>query len=571
MFHRKHLSLWPWYLFGLTILCEGTEASEARILDHGDTRPPSAPKPDSLTSNDTLFEGWGDPFIIDALAPIATQVDQVPWVGFNIGNRPNKRQNCVGTGSTARNYCFAGNTAANAWCGCENKCCTNTASKTGWCCATTVNCDVANLSCQWVTSTTSVVKTTTSFVTNYFTLPLTIPGGTSTSLVTITSVSTIIVSSADTATVVATTTVSEARAGKRDHVACSPAAGVPSQPTQSPANAGLSQSRPSIHEADGSQTTVAPALGESEASEGSQPELRKRQAPTTTIVLGTSTVFVTTVITVTSTARPSATTTSTTTSWSTTTLFVNAKATRTVMTTVNLATLNSASLSGSALPTNTISAAAPVDPPKKGLSTGAKAGIGAGSAAGSLLVIVILGVVWRRKKKTTDEQNQEKIDKAVAAAMAAQQGNSGQPSQPTSYISNDKYAYAHTSASPNTYATPTGSPPPPSQHSAYPAMMQPMPYSSSDGSSPQPNYSRLSELQDHNAATPTAHSGERTVSYGTPPMGYVSPEMPGSSPTQRYEMPAYTGPSPLQSAPIPYNVPQPYQAYPGGAQSNYGR
>jgi hypothetical protein len=354
-------------------------------------------------------------------------------------------------------------------------------------------------------------------------------------------------------------------------MASSAAAGVPTQPAQTTQDPSAS-ARPTVQRIDDiskPQITRGPTLWgqeDNDESEAQNLELKKRQvAPTTTVTIGTATVYVTMIVTVGSTARPSATTTSTTTSWSSYTVFLNAKATRTVMTTLNLATVT-----GPLPPAGPNAGTTKIDIPKKGLSVGAKAGIGAGSAAGSLLICAILGVIWRRRKKNREKKNQEMINSAVTAAMAAQQGQHGQYGQPTSYIANDKAVYAHThAATPNTYGTPTGSPPPHNQDPSYPAPMHPMPYTTSEVSTPSQQYHRLSELPDHNMVPPSLQSGARPQSYGTPPVGYAqSPEMAGSEVAQRYEMPSHHGTSPPHNLPAPYGGPQ---QYPSGPQQNYSR
>jgi hypothetical protein len=195
------------------------------------------------------------------------------------------------------------------------------------------------------------------------------------------------------------------------------------------------------------------------------------------------------------------------------------------------------------------------------------------------------------------------INSAVTAAMVSQQAHTGQPGQPASLIANDKTVYAHTyESSPNKYGTPIGSPPPDSPAPAYPTPMNPMPYTTSEVSAPPSQYSRLSELPNHNMVPPSLQAGTRSVSYGAPPVGYAqapemtgsplprhggypqsseiagshvlqpcryvqSPEMAGSPVPQRYEMPSHNETSP-HNFPVPHGGPQ---QYPGGPQQNYNR
>jgi hypothetical protein len=143
--------MWSQILLGCAILSSVATAAKAPIGNCEEPLSPTNPKAEVLNANDTLFEDWHDQFVVNPLAPITTQLDPGLWLGSHIGNRPNKRQNCQGTGSTAKNYCFSGNTAANAYCACQNRCCTNSAKSTGWCCAATVDCDIPNASCKWIT------------------------------------------------------------------------------------------------------------------------------------------------------------------------------------------------------------------------------------------------------------------------------------------------------------------------------------------------------------------------------------------------------------------------------------
>lgn len=57
-----------------------------------------------------------------------------------------KRQNCQGSS----NFCFPG--ATKDYCPCTAICCTNTASKTGWCCssASDIICNSEDLNCAWI-------------------------------------------------------------------------------------------------------------------------------------------------------------------------------------------------------------------------------------------------------------------------------------------------------------------------------------------------------------------------------------------------------------------------------------
>jgi hypothetical protein len=144
-------SIWFRVLVGTAVLCNIGAAAKAPIGKCIDDQPSTNSNAKTLNANDTYFDNWHDQFVIDPLAPITTELDPGLWLGGNFGNRPNKRQNCQGSGSTAKNYCFVGNTAANAYCACTNRCCTNAAQNTGWCCAATVDCDVPNFKCKWIT------------------------------------------------------------------------------------------------------------------------------------------------------------------------------------------------------------------------------------------------------------------------------------------------------------------------------------------------------------------------------------------------------------------------------------
>jgi hypothetical protein len=144
-------SIWPRVLLGSAVLFSVGTAAKAPVGNRIDDQPSTNSIAKILNANDTYFDNWHDQFVIDPLAPITTQLDSGLWPGGNFGNRPNKRQNCQGSGSTARNYCFTGNTATSAYCACQNRCCSNVAKSTGWCCAATVDCDVANVGCKWIT------------------------------------------------------------------------------------------------------------------------------------------------------------------------------------------------------------------------------------------------------------------------------------------------------------------------------------------------------------------------------------------------------------------------------------
>jgi hypothetical protein len=56
----------------------------------------------------------------------------------------------------------------------------------------------------------------------------------------------------------------------------------------------------------------------------------------------------------------------------------------------------------------------------KGLSTGARAGIGAGVGGGVIITSIILVLLYRRSRKSRKRENQEIIDNAVTSAIAAQ-------------------------------------------------------------------------------------------------------------------------------------------------------
>jgi hypothetical protein len=143
MANQYGLSIWSKVFLCSAILFVGSEAKTSiSAIDLG---------ADGHNANSTYFDNWQDQFVIDPLAAITTQIDPGSLRQGNFGNRPHKRQNCQGSGSTSQNRCFAGNTAANAYCACSNRCCTNTAKSTGWCCSATVDCDVAALGCKWIT------------------------------------------------------------------------------------------------------------------------------------------------------------------------------------------------------------------------------------------------------------------------------------------------------------------------------------------------------------------------------------------------------------------------------------
>jgi hypothetical protein len=142
-------SMWSKMLLCSTILLH--VVSEAKTpVGYTNSQPSSNSEAEAHNTNNTYFGSWQDQFVIDPLAAITTQVDPRLWQG-NFGNRLRKRQNCQGSGITAQNRCFAGNTAVNAYCACSNRFCTNTAKSTGWCCSATVDCDVGNLGCKWIT------------------------------------------------------------------------------------------------------------------------------------------------------------------------------------------------------------------------------------------------------------------------------------------------------------------------------------------------------------------------------------------------------------------------------------
>jgi hypothetical protein len=279
--------------------------------------------------------------------------------------------------------------------------------------------------------------------------------------------------------------------------------------------------------------------------------LEKRQNnlfTTVTSIISTITVPYTSTRLVTTTISARATATYSTTTWQTVTSVINAKKTTTSTSTVTYTPGMTPPNSG---PTTTPApggggggGGGPNDPPdqvstNKGLSKGAQAGIGAGTAGGSLIICIILGFWFWRRRKTRAERNQEMIDNAVTSAMAAQRTQSPQQQQ--------YYDGKHLSTTTTSIASPHPYSPTPPLHSPQPTYVYPPP--AGHGQQQQPMYQNSGPM----GFQESGMDPQNQYRYSAP--AYGGSEIDGS-PIQRHELQQFSSPPPAHVAPYG-DVPHP--------------
>ncbi|KAH7071919.1 hypothetical protein BKA63DRAFT_567848 [Paraphoma chrysanthemicola] len=188
--------------------------------------------------------------------------------------------------------------------------------------------------------------------------------------------------------------------------------------------------------------------------------LRKRQQQQSTVTrtASTNTQWVYVTVVASTTLRNTVTTDVTTTQWQTRTMVLNAATTVRSTTTTNVFRVQSVGASGSSAssPTGSSNPATdtgtPLNPGNSGLSTGTKAGIGAGLGGAALLAIAAF-FLWRRSS------NKNKLAPAAAPLPAGP----NEPAQQT-YYGTDKMSAVSTSYGPSSpqpqHFTPSQSPGP---------------------------------------------------------------------------------------------------------------
>lgn len=279
--------------------------------------------------------------------------------------------------------------------------------------------------------------------------------------------------------------------------------------------------------------------------------LQKRQGlALTTITRTVAIVTLSNIVTrtVTSTTGARATTTVSITNWQTVTSVINAKRTTTETTTVfvtpNVPSTVRITVNGGSVTevvTNLVSTGSSTsttglggDNPNQnsnpvpqsgsgGLSKGAQIGIGAGVSGGSLVICLILGFFFVRRRKSRKEKNQEMIQDAVNSAMAAQQSQQAQQTHhnipPVSYY--DKHMSTSTYSAPSPHPT---SPSPPI-HAPQPSYVYP----------PPPGHYNTDPMNFAEAMGSQPRSNGAMPLYGT--------EI-GGTPVQRHELPQFSSPPP---------------------------
>lgn len=464
-------------------------------------------------------------------------------------------QQCCGTGCCATasgQVCCAGgsgccNTAAGAVC-CGTRCCTNGATCNG------------SKECEFRTTVITRVATSTTWFYRDVTTTVSANGGTATITSTFRSVAVVTVSTADVATVIATATVTPGAAKRaRDlhDIRPAPTSGIPQQTRSPPPRLHASKAQVG-HE----QEILAPQITQSPLA---LQHVAKRQVnnfvSTVTSVVSTITVSSTSTRLVTTTVAARATATYSTTIWSTVTNFVNAKSSTTITTTlvltpgvsvVNVVTVTDGSGGGNnngggsngdnnggngekgndqGGSSNTSNS--------KSLSTGAKAGIGAGTAGGSLVICIILGFIFWRRRKSREEKNREMIDNAVTSAMAAQAQRQSDIQPGRTYYDGKHISTTTSTVSPHPYS------PSPEVLSPQPQYVYP----------PPPGHAHLQQqgqMYNNANAGPMGfpESGMEQQQYRYSAQGYGGSEIEGN-PVQRYELAQFSSPPPQQAVPHP--------------------
>ncbi|KAF2791571.1 hypothetical protein K505DRAFT_376668 [Melanomma pulvis-pyrius CBS 109.77] len=376
-------------------------------LGHDMDQTPNATSLDDETFRDTDF------------LPISSMRGSTPW------HLPRlfPRQNCIGD----QNKCFAG--SDDSWCGCDAICCTNTVEKFGYCCTSVKVCDIPNSACMDPVVTTTVVITTTSIVYNYYTTLYSISEADTTTVI-ISSLDVVTISSADTATVVDVITISSQKVNQARGAVIRPAT-----PASQPASIVTSTrtattqvpTANTIREQE--QKPLGPLITPKPPSPGSPAFPRKKKRTvTSTVIIGTSTVYSTSSIYDTSTVSYTIMETASTTTWQTTTTFLNAKTTVHVTSFLNLAqTQSEATASNTPQPKSTGGGEASSS---TGLTKASKIGIGVGAAAGSLITSIVLAFYLRRRRKNRKAEVAALISQAVAAATAAGPNPTGTAPKP---------------------------------------------------------------------------------------------------------------------------------------------
>tara|TARA_R110002003_G_scaffold68_13_gene6154 strand:+ start:31349 stop:32461 length:1113 start_codon:yes stop_codon:yes gene_type:complete len=347
-----------------------------------------------------------------------------------------------------------------------------------------------------------------------------------------------------TATVVSTITVTSDQRKRQALTNIPSATQAPTIATQAPI-----QIKEKIH-----KEKHQPAAIETATSPRHRIELFKRQNVKVTATETTYTyVYITQIrsfaVTVTSSYTVTSLTTSTYTTTSTSA--VNAKTTVTRTTTVVVNTngqqVNNVDTNG----TNDNASGG-----SKGLSKGAQAGIGAGTGAGSLIICIILGFCWRRRRAHKKAKMAAIINQAVAAATSANAPTSGAananahlpPAGAAGVMTENKHPTA--SVHPQPYM--------PDNRASYQPASPPVYRYSSHTGSPSPNMHQQQQGYEMDAAAAQTHSPQHMYpqqhaysppqSYThTPAQGYASP-----APPQGYEMAATYSPQmgSVQTVPV---------------------
>ncbi|KAF2473197.1 uncharacterized protein BDR25DRAFT_341339 [Lindgomyces ingoldianus] len=442
-------------------------------------------------------------------------------------------------------------------------CCTDpNNAQDGWCCPATDGCGPGTGTlgkCTYRITYITSTYYTTSYTTKYETFTTSIPASTEWTTIVSTSVEVVTRSDVDTATewdtVTITRAANKARWGPTAHPPCH------STPIATATGVTLSSASPA---AEKHQKPLMPEVTPA-AKLHMRGLLQPRQMRTDTSTrYYTSTVYVTSSVEITSQIFYTQTSTKTSTTVSTRTSALNAKTTVHSTTTLTLKPGESAP----AQPAETTGPAGGGGNNgggggggNKGLSTGAKAGIGAGTAGGSLVICIILGFFLARRRKNKKKEVTEMINQAVTAATAAGPGQ-----HPPDNKYSMQMAGAYGPPPPNSQAP--SSPPPPSSQGRYSDII---PVYGSGAPSPAPMYSYPNQSVPQNypsqSPPPQGYEMSATPMPAPVPMAYHYPRPPspgGQSPgagspqqMQRYEM---QGPAPPQE--VPANVYSPNMQYP---------
>ncbi|KAH8706101.1 hypothetical protein GQ44DRAFT_763900 [Phaeosphaeriaceae sp. PMI808] len=335
-------------------------------------------------------------------------------------------------------------------------------------------------------------------------------GGTLTVTSTYSSVTIVTISSADVATVIATSTITRAGAKRGRNLR---PADIPEQPLETPAP-------PSQEPKPRSQPHQGELIPHITHFRPLPHELKKRQTnfvSTITSVISTLTIPTTSTRIITTTIAAKGTATYSTTVWQTVTSVINARTTTTSTSTVTF--------TPSVTPNNV-----PI--------TTSSSGSGGNSEA-----------FWcRHRRKSRKAQNQEMISNAVTSAMAAQQAEKQNPQPQTFYDGKHLSTTTYSTGSPQPHS------PSPPIHSPQPQYAYPAPMGHTGQQQPVYDTGPMA-LSDHGIAPHSAYSSGAPTYYGS--------EIDGN-PVQRYELQQFSSPAPAHAV-LHSEIPHP-GAYtvPGG-------